>query len=118
MTLEEFRMYCLSLPHATEDTPFGETILVFRIGNKIFAMTDIENFPFKCSLKCDPERSVELRERYEEIVPGWHLNKKHWITVEPGSTLPESLIRELVRHSYELVFASLKRKDREILSLQ
>ena len=82
MNLEELREYCLSLSHVTEDMPFGEDILVFRICNRIFALTSLESVPLRVSLKCDPERAIELREQYpDKIVAGYHLNKKHWNTV-------------------------------------
>ena len=115
MDLDSIRNFCLSLAHATEDFPFGETTLVFRIGGKIFALTDIEALPLSISLKCDPQRAIELRERYDEIRPGWHLNKKHWNTMDLSGALPESLIHELIKHSYNLVFDSLRKSDREKL---
>lgn len=117
MNLEKFRDYCLALPHSTEDFPFGETTLVFRVGGKIFALTDTEAVPFSISLKCDPDRSIDLRERYEEITPGWHLNKKHWNTIEPSAAVPDSLILDLAHHSYTLVFNSLKKSEREKLKI-
>lgn len=115
MDLDNIRNFCLSLAHSTEDFPFGETTLVFRIGGKIFALTDIESLPLSISLKCDPQRAIELRERYDEIRPGWHLNKKHWNTMDLTGALPESLTHELIEHSYKLVFDSLRKADREKL---
>ena len=77
MNLEELREYCLSLPHVTEDMPFDEDILVFRICNRIFVLTSLESVPLRVSLKCDPERAIALREQYpDKIVAGYHLNKK------------------------------------------
>lgn len=117
MNLEELREYCLSLPHATEDMPFNEDILVFRICNRIFALTSLETRPLFVSLKCDPERALELREQYpDKIVAGYHLNKKHWNTVSLEE-LPLPLIKEMIQHSYDQVLAKVPKKDREVLTL-
>ncbi len=109
MTLEYYREYCLAMPGVTEDTPFGEDTLVFRVGGKIFSLTSIEMFQ-SVNLKCDPERAVELREDYSGIVPGFHMNKKHWNTVSTGGSVPDRLILELADHSYALIFGSLSKK--------
>jgi predicted DNA-binding protein (MmcQ/YjbR family) len=113
MDIEKFRDYCLSMKGVTEDFPFDEETLVFRVGGKIFALTNINKMPLSFNLKCDPERAVELRERYEKITPGWHMNKKHWNTVEADESLDDDLIFELAGHSYSLVFRSLKKADKE-----
>ena len=109
MTLEFFRDFCLALPSATEDTPFGPDTLCFRVGGKIFAILGIEEFAY-VNLKCDPERSVELRERYPGITPGYHMNKKWWNSVSVLGNVPDSLVLELAEHSYELVLSSLPKK--------
>ena len=109
MTLEYYREYCLAMPGVTEDTPFGEDTLVFRVGGKIFSLTSMEMFQ-SVNLKCDPERAVELREEYSGIVPGFHMNKKHWNTVSTGGSVPDRLILELADHSYALIFVSLSKK--------
>ena len=115
MNLEELREYCLSLPHVTEDMPFGEDILVFRICNRIFVLTSLDSVPLRVSLKCDPERAVELREQYpDKIVAGYHLNKKHWKTVLLEG-LPLTLIKEMIQHSYDQVLAKVPKKEREAL---
>ena len=115
MNLEELREYCLSLPHVTEDMPFGEDILVFRICNRIFALTGLETLPLRVSLKCDPERAIELREQYpNKITAGYHLNKKHWNTVLLHS-LPEVLIKEMIQHSYNQVLAKVPKKEKQTL---
>lgn len=116
MNLEQFRNYCISKKAATEDLPFDETTLVFRVGNKIFAITSLERLPFRVNLKCDPERAIELRERYECVTPGYHMNKKHWNSIEPNNDLPDDILKELIDHSYDLVFKSLKKSDREKIS--
>lgn len=110
MHLESFREYCLSKKGAAEETPFGPETLVFKVGGKIFALTSLDEPVFRCSLKCDPERAVELREQYDWIIPGYHLNKKHWNTLAPTSVAPDALVRELIDHSYELIVRSLPRK--------
>ena len=117
MNLEELREYCLSLPHVTEDMPFDEDILVFRICNRIFVLTSLESVPLRVSLKCDPERAIELREQYpDKIVPGYHLNKKHWNTVLLEG-LPLTLIDEMIIDSYMLVVEKIPKKERESLDL-
>lgn len=112
MTLETFCSFCLSFPHVEETTPFGPEVLVYKIGGKLFALTTPEDFPATANLKCDPERAIELRDRYEDILPGYHMNKKHWNTVTLGGAVPDKLLRELITHSYDLVLASLPKKVR------
>ena len=115
MNLEELREYCLSLPHVTEDMPFDEDILVFRICNRIFVLTSLESVPLRVSLTCDPERAIALREQYpDKIVAGYHLNKKHWNTVLLES-LPLILIKEMIQHSYDQVLAKVPKKEKEAL---
>jgi predicted DNA-binding protein (MmcQ/YjbR family) len=111
MTLTYFRDYCLAFPHVTEDTPFDANTLVFRVGGKIFALMDIETFAF-INLKCDPERAIQLRERYEGITPGYHMNKKLWNSVSTQGNVPDSLILELAQDSYNLILESLPKKVR------
>ena len=110
MNLQDFRTYCLNLKNATEDFPFDETTLCFRIGGKIFAITDIIDQPFRFNLKNTPEKIVELREKYNNIIPGYHCNKKYWNTIIPDSIIPNELIIELINDSYNLVFESLPKK--------
>ena len=113
MNVEEFRVYCLSKPLVTEEFPFDETTLVFKVAGKMFALTGLDDPEFKVNLKCDPDRSVELREEYESIRPGWHMSKKHWNTVHVDGSLPEKLFRDLVDHSYALVVQGLPKKLRD-----
>jgi predicted DNA-binding protein (MmcQ/YjbR family) len=112
MTITFFREYCLSKPGTSEDTPFDENTLCFKVGGKIFAIIDIVLFE-SVNLKCDPERVVELREHYSGIVPGYHMNKKHWNTVKFDGSVSDKMILELVDHSYELVLESLPKKTKE-----
>ena len=111
MTLEDLQAYCAKKAGVSWDTPFGPDVLVFRVMGKMFALAPIGVFD-TVNLKCDPERAIDLRERYEGIIPGYHMNKQHWNTVDVTGSVPENLIRELVDHSYELVKASLPKKVR------
>ena len=103
--LADFRDYCLAKPNVTEGTPFGEDTLVFKVGGKIFALASLDEVPPRVNLKCDPERALDLRDRYEEVQPGYHMNKKHWNTVELGGGIPEAELRSMIDHSYDLVVA-------------
>ncbi|MBQ8362205.1 MAG: MmcQ/YjbR family DNA-binding protein [Bacteroidaceae bacterium] len=109
MDIEIARDYCLSLPQVTEDFPFDETTLVFRIGGKIFAMMDLENTEWFV-LKCEPEYAIELREHYPEIAPAWHMNKKYWNQLNLFGQLPDNLICSLIRHSYNEVVKKISKK--------
>ena len=119
MNIEAFRDYCLSKQYVTECFPFDEDTLVFKVAEKMFTATSLKKWESgdrSVNLKCDPERSLELRDRYEGIIPGYHMNKKHWntVTIEHGD-VPEPLIQELIDHSYDLVIRSLtKKKQREL----
>jgi predicted DNA-binding protein (MmcQ/YjbR family) len=115
MNLESFREYCLSKPGATEDTPFGEDVLVFKVGGKMFALASLDEVPAAANLKCDPDLALELRDRYEQVRPGYHMNKKHWNTVEIDSGIPDAELRKMIAHSYELVFRHLPRAKRRLL---
>jgi predicted DNA-binding protein (MmcQ/YjbR family) len=112
MDIESFRQYCLSLPAVTEELPFGPDTLVYKVAGKMFALTDINTFE-SINLKCDPDLAVELRERYPAVLPGYHMNKKHWNTVLVDGTISHQLIRHWIRQSYDLVVASLPRATRE-----
>ena len=111
MNIESVREYCLSLPHATEDFPFDETTLAFRIGGRIFAMIDLERTEWFV-LKCNPDMAIELREKYAEISPAWHMNKRHWNQINLFGYLSEELICSLIRHSYSLVLQKLPKAIR------
>lgn len=111
MNIEDVREYCLSLPLATEDFPFDETTLVFRVMNKIFAMIDLENTEWFV-VKCDPEFAIELRELHAEINGAWHMNKKYWNQLNLFGHLSDELIKSLIRHSYSEVVKKLPRKTK------
>ena len=110
MDLETFREYCLTKQGVTEGTPFGEDVLVFKVGGKIFALASLDDVPSRANLKCDPERALDLRDRYEEVQPGYHMNKKHWNTVELSGRIPESELRGMIDHSYELILTRLSKR--------
>ena len=114
MDIELLREECLSLPYVEEKFPFDEYTLVFYVGSKLFALTDLQT-PNSVNLKCDPEQAIELRERYMGIVPGYHMNKKHWNTVVFNADVSDKLILELLHTSYQLVWNKLPRKEREAL---
>ncbi|PYK11146.1 MAG: MmcQ-like protein [Verrucomicrobia bacterium] len=107
MDLAQFREYCLSKPRATEDTPFGPNVLVFKVGGKMFALAALDEVPTTVNLKCDPDLALDLRDRYEQIRPGYHMNKKHWNTVEIDTGIPDAELRKMIDHSFELVAKSL-----------
>ena len=107
MDAAEFREYCLTKAGATEGTPFGPDVLVFKVGGKMFALTALDEVPTTVNLKCDPDLALDLRDRYEQVKPGYHMNKKHWNTVEIESGIPNGELRRMIDHSYELVTKSL-----------
>lgn len=113
MTPEELRELCLSFNAAVEEFPFNPETSVFKVLGKMFALSALDARPLKVSLKCDPEDAVRLRGEHEGlIIPGYHLNKRHWNTVTAGAGLPDGLVRELVEDSYDLVVAGLPRTER------
>ena len=112
MDLESFREYCLKKHGATEGTPFGADVLVFKVSGKMFALAALDEVPARVNLKCDPDLALELRDRYEQVWPGYHMNKKHWNTVEIASAIPETELRKMIDHSYELVVQSLPKAKR------
>lgn len=112
MNIEELREYCLQKPGTTEGLPFGEDTLVFKVGEKIFLLTSLITSN-RFNAKCDPERAIELREQFDEILPGFHMNKKHWNTVHMDGRLTRKQLNELIDHSYELVLSSLPKKLQE-----
>ena len=112
MDVVDFREYCLGKPNTTEGMPFGETVLVFKVAGKMFALMSLDELPATANLKCDPDMALDLRDRYEGVRPGYHMNKKHWNTVEIDSGVPEVDLRGMIDHSYDLVVQSLPRAKR------
>ena len=115
MNVEELREYCLKKKGVAEDFPFDEETLVFKVMGKMFALVPLERIPLQVNLKCDPEKSVELREKYDSIQPAYHMNKKHWNTVMIDGSHRNNFILELIDHSYELVVNKLSKKQKEEL---
>ncbi|MGY3929597.1 Uncharacterized protein conserved in bacteria [Aeromonas encheleia] len=112
MTLTLLREFLLSLPGATEDTPFGPEFLVYRIAGKMFALVNWQADPLTINLKCEPEFALLLREIHPQVKPGWHMNKQHWNTVTLSEALATELWQGWVLHSYERVVAGLPRAKR------
>lgn len=117
MNIEEIRYYCLSKKSAEESLPFGPNILVFKIMGKAFLLCGLDAAPLQFNVKCDPEKAISLREQFNCVLPGYHMNKKHWNTVIVNGDLPEDLFFKLIDDSYDLVFLSLSKKRRDELAL-
>ncbi len=115
MDIEFFREYCLSKKGTSESFPFDDKILVFKVIDKMFAAVDVDIFE-SANLKCDPEKAIELRESNEGILPGYHMNKKHWNSVMMDGSVHDRLIQELIDHSYNLVVQKLPKKVKEELN--
>lgn len=115
MNIESYREFCISKPGVTEAFPFDTNTLVFKVMGKMFALADVEEF-VSINLKCDPEEAIRLREMYDGIVPGYHMNKKHWNTVLTDGSVPENLLFEMINNSYDLVVSQLPKKLKEELS--
>lgn len=109
MNAESLRAHCIQKPGVTEGFPFGEPTLVFKVMNKMFALTDIDQFEY-VNLKCDPELATELREQYHAVKPGYHMNKKHWNSVSVNQDASDEQILQWVDDSYDLIVASLPKK--------
>ena len=122
MNIQQLYEFCLSKRGVTEHFPFDEDILVFKVGEKIFALTSLSNWEKgnpTINLKCNPERALELRAEYEAIAPGFHMNKIHWNTIEFNSDVSDKMMCELISHSYDLVFKSLTKKlQQEIIEIE
>lgn len=115
MNVESIREYCLSKKAVTEDFPFGETTLVFRVKEKIFLLIALDADTLQFNAKSDPDKAIELRDRYNAIKPGYHMNKKHWNTVVVDGSLSSKLLKEIIDDSYNLIVKSLPKKLQEKL---
>ena len=116
MDLAELIYYCLSKKGAGESAPFVPEVLVYKVGAKVFAITGPDDYPSRINLKCDPDRAILLRDEYDAVTPGYHMNKKHWNTVVLDGSIPSDLLRELVDHSYDLVIKGMTQKERDSLN--
>jgi predicted DNA-binding protein (MmcQ/YjbR family) len=116
MDLEQARLYCLSKNGTEESFPFGPETLVFKVAGKIFALMGLESENPGINLKCDPDLAIELRERYAEVQPGYHMDKNHWNTVMLEQSLSDAELKGMIDHSYQLVVAGLPAKVRQALT--
>jgi predicted DNA-binding protein (MmcQ/YjbR family) len=115
MDLKHLREYCLKKKGTSEDFPFDDKALVFKVGPKMFALTNINKKPLCVNLKCDPMLAVQFRQEFKSVEPGYHMNKTHWNTIYLDGSIPDEKIKWMIDHSYELVFNGLKKADRESL---
>ena len=114
MDVASFRNYCLGMKGVTEEFPFGEDTLVFKVMGKMFALTGVTRFT-GVNLKVDPEIGAELREQFADVTPAYHMNKKHWITAETTGSIPDKLLREWTLNSYNLVVKGLTKSQKQAL---
>jgi predicted DNA-binding protein (MmcQ/YjbR family) len=114
MNIEAYRDYCISKPSVTEGFPFDNETLVFKVMDKMFALTNVEQFS-SINLKCDPELAIKLRESFPAVQPGYHMNKKHWNTIEMDGSVSNEQLYQWIDHSYDLVVSGLPKKVREEL---
>jgi predicted DNA-binding protein (MmcQ/YjbR family) len=110
MDIEQLRQYCLAKPGVEETLPFGPDVLVFKVMGKLFLLCPLDTEGLQFNVKCDPGLAVELREQYACVIPGYHMNKKHWNTVMVDGTVPVKILKEWIDHSYTLVADSLPKK--------
>jgi predicted DNA-binding protein (MmcQ/YjbR family) len=118
VTPAELRRRCLAFPGAVEDHPFNPQTSVFKVAGKIFAIAPLSERPLRVSLKCEPELAEQLRAAYAAITPGYHLNKRHWNTVELDGSVPDRIVRDMIEDSYDLVVAALSRRKQAELGWQ
>ena len=100
---------CVGYPDAVEDYPFGDEVAVFKVGGRMFALVSLDGQPGSVHLKCDPDLALELRDRYQAVRPGYHLNKRHWNTVELDGSIDDDALSEMISHSYGLVAKTTRR---------
>jgi predicted DNA-binding protein (MmcQ/YjbR family) len=115
MTRDEVLAVCLAYRGAVEDYPFGDEVAVFKVGGRMFALVSLLGDPGSVHLKCDPDLALELRDRYSAVRPGYHLNKRHWNTVELDGSIDDDELRDMVAHSYEVVVQRLPKRQRTAL---
>lgn len=115
MDIETLRDYCLSKKGVEEGFPFGGETLVFKVLGKLFLLTGVGSQPLQFNAKCDPEKAIELREKYSCVIPGYHMNKQHWNTVICDGSVNDKLLKQWIDHSYELIVGSLPKKLKQQL---
>lgn len=116
MNIEELRDYCIAKKGVEETLPFGPETLVFKVLGKVFLLTGLDSRPLQFNVKCDPEKAVELREQFSCVLPGYHMNKKHWNTIIADGSASDKHLRQWIDHSYELVVSGLSKSDQKKLS--
>ncbi|MCM1031312.1 MAG: MmcQ/YjbR family DNA-binding protein [Oscillibacter sp.] len=116
MNIEELREYCLSLPQVTEDMPFDDETLVFKVGGRMFCFASLTG-DLKMNLKCDQDEAIEIRETFPAVTPGFHMNKNHWNTVSVDGSISDSMLQVWILRSYKLVVAKLTKAERNSLGL-
>lgn len=116
MNIEELREYCLRLPQVTEDMPFDDETLVFKVGGRMFCLASLTG-DLKMNLKCDPDEAVEIRETFPAVTPGFHMNKKYWNTVLVDGSISDSMLNVWILQSYKLTVAKLTKAERSRLGL-
>jgi predicted DNA-binding protein (MmcQ/YjbR family) len=117
VTAEELRSWCLARPEAVEEFPFGPRVSVFKVGGKMFALSDLSSQPLHVSVKCEPDLAEQLRATYSAVAPGYHLNKRHWNTIALDGSLPDATVLDMIEDSYDLVVAGLPKAIRRRLRL-
>lgn len=117
MDIEQLREYCLSKKQVEETTPFGPDTLVYKVGGKLFLLFGLDEEGLRFNVKCDPDKAIELREEFSCVLPGYHMNKKHWNTIVVDGSVSNKQLKEWIDHSYDLVVESLSGKTRENLKL-
>ena len=117
MDIEQLREYCLAKTGTEEGLPFGPDTLVYKVGGKVFLLTGLDNEELRFNVKCQPDKAMELREQFSCVLPGYHMNKKHWNTIVVDGTVSSKQLKEWIDHSYELVVNSLPKKIREDMDL-
>ena len=116
MNIEEIRNYCMQKNGAEESMPFGDDVVVFKVGGKVYLLLPLSSSPVQFNVKCNPELAVELRERYNCVLPGYHMNKKHWNTILVDGSVSKKLIVEWIDHSYKLIVQSLPKAAQKVLN--
>jgi len=116
MNIEELRNYCISKKGVEETLPFGPETLVFKVMGKAFLLTGIDSRPLQFNVKCDPEKAIALREQHDCVLPGYHMNKKHWNTVIADGSVTDKKLQEWIDHSYELVVKGLSKAEQKRLT--
>lgn len=115
MNIEELREFCLSKKCVEESTPFGPDTLVFKVLGKVFLLSGIDSRPLQFNVKCDPEKAIELREHFPCVIPGYHMNKKHWNTIIADGSVSEDLLYQWISDSYSLIVSGLTKKQQKEL---